>query len=304
MLDRVNQLIFGNTGASTDFGQIGSEAAGTVVRTKDLATIQALSEYQEGLATITSSADDPPNLEDINSLYLLITSQLAYIFQEGISEWHTDAEYFIGSFAKLNDKVYRSLTGTQGTPNTGNDPTTDTNNWEIYLLNRISGGTDGNLVSRNAAGEVADAGISLTGIYDRVYPIGCTYTQYPGKDSPVDLNLPGTWTNISSEFAGDFFRAEGGDALSFNGGEQSHAFQGHWHEEAVGPDDTNGNSGAVGSHYRAGRGGGTNINYSPSNQFNNVSVQDPISDGTNGTPQTASETRPVNYTIRIWERTA
>jgi len=33
-------------------------------------------------------------------------------------------------------------------------------------------------------------------------------------------------------------------------------------------------------------------------------VLDPITDGVNGTPQTADETRPTNYTVRVWRRTA
>lgn len=49
-------------------------------------------------------------------------------------------------------------------------------------------------------------------------PVGSIYIQYPNKVDPASLGLDGVWLNISNEFAGDFFRAEGGEALPFEGG--------------------------------------------------------------------------------------
>lgn len=130
---------------------------------------------------------------------------------------------------------------------------------------------------------------------DTIYPIGYVYWQLPGKDSPIDLNFFGTWENISDEFPGDFFRAEGGNASTFESGEQSDAFQGHWHDQwDLGQGVTTlGSSGKILS--------GTN---NASDNTSDNSIRDAITDGTNGTPRTAEETRPVNVTIRIWERTA
>lgn len=129
-----------------------------------------------------------------------------------------------------------------------------------------------------------------------VFPVGTVYTQLPGKDDPTTLGYPGTWTNISSSFAGEFFRAEGGSASTFESGEQLDAFQGHRHTLRRPPwitAERNSSTavwGPTGGPYTYGTYSG--------------SVRDPESDDSNGTPRTASETRPVNVTIRLWERTA
>lgn len=47
-----------------------------------------------------------------------------------------------------------------------------------------------------------------------VMPVGSVYVQFRGQPAPNTL-WGGTWQNISSTFAGEFFRAEGGDAASF-----------------------------------------------------------------------------------------
>jgi hypothetical protein len=128
---RINQLIFGDTGITTDFGQIGSESAGTPVTTKNLDTIQALAEYQGGLASIVDSGLQLPRLEDQNSLFLLITTQLRYLLQNGIPEWIATAQYFaLVSFVQVNGVMYQALTGTDGTPNVNHNPVGDATNWQ------------------------------------------------------------------------------------------------------------------------------------------------------------------------------
>ena len=52
-------------------------------------------------------------------------------------------------------------------------------------------------------------------VFDLCHPIGEIYIRYPGQSSPQDLYERGTWENISDQFAGLFFRAEGGNAESF-----------------------------------------------------------------------------------------
>lgn len=53
-------------------------------------------------------------------------------------EWEADAEYLLGSFASRRDpatphidRVYRSLSGTAASPNTGNDPASSPGNWVL-----------------------------------------------------------------------------------------------------------------------------------------------------------------------------
>ena len=116
-------------------------------------------------------------------------------------------------------------------------------------------------------------------------PIGATYLQLPSQSAPDDI-FTGTWSNISSSYAGDFFRAEGGRAASFGSGRQNHQFETHAHYHR--------------HYFRFGHEGGygpaadstSNIGYG----YTSYSGVNPTS-GAHG-----AETRPVNRTIRIWKR--
>lgn len=61
-------------------------------------------------------------------------------------------------------------------------------------------------------GEVSQ---NIQAVFDALRPIGSTYTQFPGQASPNDL-----WSNYSTwevlNYAGAFFRAEGGNAQTFD----------------------------------------------------------------------------------------
>lgn len=137
--------------------------------------------------------------------------------------------------------------------------------------------------------------------------IGKIYIQYPGKPTPVDFYGFGTWSNISSSYPGDYFRVEGGNASAFDSGEQADAFQGF----QIGA--TNDPAGAqpyyqvittrdrvIASDPNTAFGIG-NFSKTAQGVINQVK---PVSNGTNGTPRIASETRSINHTIRIWELTS
>ena len=109
-------------------------------------------------------------------------------------------------------------------------------------------------------------------------PIGATYLQLPSQSAPDDI-FTGTWSNISSSYAGDFFRAEGGNALAFEAGEQDDELRAHTHG-TVNIKNTTGWENWDSAYY------GKGDNYGRG-----------TSSSTGG-----SETRPVNKTIRLWKR--
>lgn len=117
-------------------------------------------------------------------------------------------------------------------------------------------------------------------ILNEVFTIGFIYTQYPGKPSPGDMNWPGTWTNVSSEYAGNFFRAEGGNASAFESGVQPATEVGNEVTYAHGANIRNGDEEVVG------------VNTSIYQVANNASYT-----------MEWYKTRPDNETVRIWERT-
>lgn len=127
-LDRVAQSIFAILSGVSDVEQFGSFANGGANFTKDPAVIQALAKWKSGWqSAIVGGAN--PNIEDMNAVLLVLSYQLAYLFQQGIPEWNVDTTYFIGSFVTVNGTVYLSLTN----DNLGN-LVTDPTNWKNYIF--------------------------------------------------------------------------------------------------------------------------------------------------------------------------
>lgn len=130
-------------------------------------------------------------------------------------------------------------------------------------------------------------------------PINATYVQYPQCKSPQEIWFTTTWTELN--YSGAFFRASGGNAAAFNGGKQGQSIQSHNH---TGNTSTNGNHAhTIGFAYEF---------YGDENGYRNVTNR-----GSTWTSEAGNhshsfttnytggdETRPANYTIRVWKRTA
>lgn len=58
--------------------------------------------------------------------------------------------------------------------------------------------------------------ITLTNLVNKIIPIGFIYIQYRNQSTPdILFGTDGKWQDISSEFAGEFFRAVGGNSAAF-----------------------------------------------------------------------------------------
>lgn len=155
-------------------------------------------------------------------------------------------------------------------------------------------------------------------------PIGSIYIQLKGQSAPSDL-FGGTWENISSSYAGRFFRAEGGNAAAF-GSDQGQSVYPHTHtishthtrgtmeitgwfkaycDNGIGSAQDN----SVFTYTSAAKGytTGTAGTYQRTLTLNaskgwtgSTSSPSTTTSGSYGT----TETRPINSTIRIWKRTA
>ena len=113
-LDRKYQKIFGKNAEVTDLGIVGSKNAGNPDTSNDVEELQSLSNWETGLrAQVTAS--EAPYLQDQNSIFYVITSQLAYLFQAGIAEWNAQTEYFSGRSVVLKDgKTYIAIANSVG----------------------------------------------------------------------------------------------------------------------------------------------------------------------------------------------
>ena len=128
LLDRVFQKIFGKSADSNDMGIVGSKANNNPQTSKDIAEIQSLSNWESGMRNIVSTSN-APYLQDHNSLFYVITYQLAYLFQAGIAEWDSSTEYFSGKSVVLKSgNIYIAKDDS-----TGIEPGV-TNNWSDYWV--------------------------------------------------------------------------------------------------------------------------------------------------------------------------
>lgn len=134
-LNRVTQKVFGSNAGFHQVAQFGSLFAGTPTFTTDLSTIQALSNYLVGWYEAAIGGNSPA-IQDMNALFYLITSQMAYQFQEGIPEWDASTTYYKGSMVNVPGW---SFTVTSANATVG---ATYTNNGNTYTVTRtISSGT-------------------------------------------------------------------------------------------------------------------------------------------------------------------
>lgn len=94
---RSQHKVFGAGGSSDNFAQVGSLVAGSPLKTKDIATIQALPAWDQGLQLSIYGDNKDLLLQDINSILFEHSEQVAYIFQSGTPEWQAATEYSKGS---------------------------------------------------------------------------------------------------------------------------------------------------------------------------------------------------------------
>jgi hypothetical protein len=157
------QKIFGATGPTGVLGQFGSLKAGAPAYSNDPDTIQGLTGYGQGLdgASINSA---PPAIQDVNSLFYLISRQIAYLMQTGVSEWNAATTYYIGSI--INDGIGNLYTSV--TDDNLNNAITDSANW-LNIKSSFSRDISSNPTIINEDYCLV-APVGATGISGSVYP--------------------------------------------------------------------------------------------------------------------------------------
>lgn len=155
-LARVKGKVFAGSAQLSDIGQFGSALAGTPTNTQDVATIQALTAYDEGWNSAVITSRNYPPIEEVNGVLKTISYQACYMLQEGIPEYDINTEY-------SNTSIVKSVSGTRldfyislQNGNTGH-ALSDTDYWAKATLN--AGKSIGEIVT--SAIPLSDAGLHL-----------------------------------------------------------------------------------------------------------------------------------------------
>ena len=127
-------------------------------------------------------------------------------------------------------------------------------------------------------------------------PVGAIYVQFSGQSSPSEL-FGGTWSNVSSSYAGLFFRAEGGSAAAFGKTQADAAPNIYGWAGVIESYKTRSSSGAFTYSDPI-----NNNSIDSGSEFGSASLNFNASHS-NSKYGKANEFRPVNSTIRIWKRT-
>lgn len=133
---RKTQKIFAENAPTNQITTFGTAMTASPNNSRDLNDIQNAN-FSAGWANAIQ-ADKAPYEEDTNGLFYAITSQLAYLFQQGIPEWDANTTYFQNSQCSVVQNgvlvIKRSLTDN----NTGNDPTAENSvYWTDYFSQSV-----------------------------------------------------------------------------------------------------------------------------------------------------------------------
>ena len=239
----------------------------------------------------------------MNGLFQLLGNNLWYLQHGCLFPWNENFDYPAGAHVLGSDNSeYIAVQ-----ENTGQDPTTDSEHtfWKIFTIpsdyigaTASAPGTAG-LVPPAEAGqqEYYLGGDGNWRALTSGMPVGSIYIQFTGQTAPSDL-FGGTWSNVSSSYAGLFFRAEGGAAAAFGGSQSDGAPNvAGWFSLGVNQYTQFAIDNVVFQNIGSISAAASDLG------LDARKIQMSLARGNNKFGA-AAEVRPVNSTIRIWKRTA
>jgi hypothetical protein len=159
-LARKLQKVFASS-ASNDVRAFGKLAAGgTISYSQDPDVIQSLSAFLNGWASATVG-NHSPSLQDMDSLFFLLTYQIAYLMQRGIAQYHAGQTY--AAYDVCVDPDGTGIYVSQQADNTGNALNNPT--WWATLASTLNTYTQAGAISSMGAYRPTEAG-NLSGTVD------------------------------------------------------------------------------------------------------------------------------------------
>ena len=257
---------------------------------------------------VTENLGFIPPMEYFNAAFNRVDKSLAYQLQRGVGEWDKDLEYPIGAVVSLNGIIYIAKS-----QNTNKNPANEATIWGVFATQEWSDTTflkKTDKIDAYTKRESDDKFALKTELTDGL-PIGA-YLSYPSQKTipagfliadgrflkkaeytelfdVIGYTYGGSGDNFNlPNFAdGKFMRSIGGNAAAL-GTAQQDAFQGHFHNWKDNPS-------LVGWAYTVT--GNTSNRVGTRN--NETPIAEPKSDGVNGEPRTANETRPYNMAVVV-----
>ncbi len=145
---RITGKVFGGnataTGNDPQIAQFGSALANTFIGTTDPEVIQQLPAWGQGWIGAVTPETQYPALPEMTGAMKVLSHEICTLQQEGVSSWDSETIYYTNNFASKNGKLFTSLTDT----NQGNDPETDTTNWQEFASGSEWGKITGNITNQ------------------------------------------------------------------------------------------------------------------------------------------------------------
>ncbi len=214
----------------------------------------------------------PPERIDFNSAFNVLSTFIYYMQSGNHFKWNNQLDYNVGAVVLGSDNaLYYCIQANGATsPNTVHDPTTSSDYWTKIIYSNGS--------------------INL--------PVGFIYIQLRNQSTPdVLFGTSGTWQDVSSSYAGEFFRAVGGNSGSF-GTTQAEGLPEIYGGILSGENIFKGTSGAFREgtkHYDL------PTNASTQTDFNSVEFKASYYNPIYGA---STHVTPYNSAIRIWKKIA
>lgn len=170
---KYQRIFCGGVDPSYNIAQFGSYKSGNPVYSNDPVVIQNLDAWVEGWssAVVDNAA---PTLQDMNGLFYLLTRQISYLLQIGVTGRKSTTTYYEGSFVSDGiGNIFKSVTGENV-----NNSLFDEEKWLLYK----------SLNARDVAGDEP----ILNNDYGFVWPAGATGPTQPFTILPTPAaNLKG-----------------------------------------------------------------------------------------------------------------
>lgn len=162
-LDRKDVKIFANNSDATLITEFRSESAdgSTASFSRDPDIIQNAN-YEQGWVENQNNLNTKIFGEDMNAVNYVQSYLLKYLYENGIPEWSATTEYFEHSIARVDNRLFISLTDN----NINNNPTSTVGEWaEVPLsaINIVTSGSGSSILNTSSGNDITLKSLSVDG---------------------------------------------------------------------------------------------------------------------------------------------